>query len=183
MRRKPLRKTNRRKVERLVKRKVKSKIFRFILLGLIIGGFYYYNEVYLHTLESSVLYNKEYIKVSCVDGDTFLLDDETIRLLAIDTPELKGNEPFAKKASNFTCELLNNTEEIVLKQDEGNTKDKYGRTLAWVYLDDVFLQEALIDKGYAKIEYVNHSTVDRKLLSILENTEQNAKTNKQGIWQ
>ena len=144
MRRKPLRKTKRRKVERFVKRNVKSKIFRFLLLGMIIGGFYYYNEIYIHTLETSVLYDKE--------------------------------------ASDFTCDLLETTQEITLKQDKGNEKDKYGRTLAWVYLDDIFLQEALIEKGYAKTEYIQYSTVDRKLLSLLETKEKKAIEKELGIW-
>ena len=172
----------RRMVERLVKRNVKSKIFRFLLLGMIIGGFYYYNEIYIHTLETSVLYDKEYKNVTCVDGDTFRLDGESIRLLAIDTPELKNKEPYAKEASDFTCDLLETTQEITLKQDKGNEKDKYGRTLAWVYLDDIFLQEALIEKGYAKTEYIQYSTVDRKLLSLLETKEKKAIEKELGIW-
>lgn len=137
------------------------------------------------------VYANEKVEVSfskCVDGDTakFILDDEVItaRFLAIDTPETvhptKGVEPFGKEASNYTCEKLTSAKKIILEYDDGSTKkDKYDRHLVWVYYDDHFLQEELIQLGYAKIAYLygNYQyTID------LQNAEVVAKSNKIGLW-
>ena len=66
---------------------------------------------------------------ACVDGDTIkvMLDNKktTVRFLAIDTPETvhptKGEQPFGKEASNYTCNLVTNAKKLnmmkeVLKQ-------------------------------------------------------------------
>lgn len=124
----------------------------------------------------------------CVDGDTakFILDDKeiTARFLAVDTPETvhptKGEEPFGKDASNYTCDKLTSAKKIVLEYDDGSDKtDKYDRHLVWVYYDDNFLQEELISLGYAKVAYLYG---DYKYTADLQNTEVVAKSDKKGIW-
>lgn len=124
----------------------------------------------------------------CVDGDTakFILDEEeiTARFLAIDTPETVhpsiGEEPFGKEASNYTCDKLTNAKKIVLEYDDGSDKtDKYNRHLVWVYYDDKFLQEELLELGYAEIAYLYGNY---KYTSDLQNVEVVAKSNKVGIW-
>ena len=63
---------------------------------------------------SNVEAESDVVKLSkCVDGDTarFIIKDKmySTRFLAINTPELKHGsrkeEPYAKKASNYTCNL------------------------------------------------------------------------------
>ena len=123
-----------------------------------------------------------------MDGDTakFILDKReiTARFLAIDTPETKhptkGVEPFGKDASNYTCDKLTNAKKIVLEYDDGSDKtDKYERHLVWVYYDDNFLQEELINLGYAKVAYLYG---DYKYTTDLQNAEVVAKSDKKGIW-
>ena len=125
---------------------------------------------------------------SCVDGDTAKvnLNGETIkiRFLAIDTPETKhptkGVEPFGKEASEYTCQKLTNANKIVLEYDPKSDKtDKYDRHLVWVYVDDMLLKKDLISKGYAKVEYIYGKY---KYLDELEIIEQEAKSEKLGIW-
>ena len=85
---------------------------------------------------------------ACVDGDTIkvILDDKktTVRFLAIDTPETvhptKGEQPFGKEASNYTCDKVKNAKKLEIEYDEGSTKtDKYNRALGWVFIDDTLL--------------------------------------------
>lgn len=122
----------------------------------------------------------------CIDGDTadFVIDGEVkkVRFLAIDTPETKhptkGEEPFGKEASNFTCNELKNAKDISLEYEENKT-DKYDRVLAWVFLDGNLLQENLIKKGYAKVAYLYG---EYKYTSTLKKEENNAKKNRVGIW-
>ena len=87
----------------------------------------------------------------CYDGDTCTtLDNERIRLACIDTPELKGKnaEPFAaNKAKRFINDLIAN-EEVQIRRI---TKDKYGRTVAELFQNDVNVQKLIVEKGYGQI--------------------------------
>lgn len=124
----------------------------------------------------------------CIDGDTaeFIMDEETVkvRFLAVNTPEIAHGsvaaEDFGNDASNFTCSLLENASVIELEQDnESDEYDKYGRYLAWVFVDDSLLQEDLIENGLAKVAYLYG---DYKYTSILEEKEIIAQNNKIGLW-
>ncbi|MDD3340587.1 MAG: thermonuclease family protein [Bacilli bacterium] len=124
----------------------------------------------------------------CIDGDTIEVLKENkkmkVRLLAVDTPETKhptkGEEPYGKEASLFTCEKIKNAEVIALEYDDNSDKvDKYNRTLAWVWVDDSLLEKELIEKGYAKTAYLYG---DYKYTSLLQIEEQKAKINKLGMW-
>ena len=88
---------------------------------------------------------------SCYDGDTCTTTDgEKIRLACIDTPELKGRraDPIpAKKARDFINDLLVN-EEVYIKRI---TNDRYGRTVAELFKNNINVQELLVKKDLAKV--------------------------------
>lgn len=124
----------------------------------------------------------------CVDGDTakFMLKEEeiTVRFLAIDTPETKhptkGEEPYGKEASHFTCKSIQNASSITLEYDDNSdTYDKYNRHLAWVYVDGILLQDALIQKGLAKVAYLYG---DYAYTERLQTSEKIAQEQQLGIW-
>lgn len=125
---------------------------------------------------------------ACVDGDTIkvILDDKktTVRFLAIDTPETvhptKGEQPFGKEASNYTCDKVKNAKKLEIEYDEGSTKtDKYNRALGWVFIDDTLLQKDLVSLGYAKVAYLYG---DYKYTENLKKEESIAKSKKLGVW-
>ncbi len=125
---------------------------------------------------------------SCVDGDTIkvILDDKktTVRFLAIDTPETKhptkGEQPFGKEASNYTCDKVKNAKKLEIEYDKGSSKvDKYDRALGWIFVDDSLLQKELISLGYAKVAYLYG---DYKYTDELKEEESIAKSKKLGIW-
>lgn len=93
-----------------------------------------------------------------MDGDTIVVDNERVRLVGIDTPELHPTpEPGALEAKQFVEELcLEN--EVGLDVDDLEPKDKYGRTLAIVYVDIdgswVNLNVELLRRGLAEILYI-----------------------------
>ncbi len=183
---KRIKKSSINKAERFIKKNFKNKTFVTILVVALSFGTYFYNEVYLENRETAVVYEVGSKDLRCVDGDTFKMNSETVRLLAIDTPEtVKPNTPvqaFGKEASDATCKLLESANNIELKQDKNNEVDKYGRVLAWVFIDDIFLQEYLVENGLASIKYVSKSTVDKSLLNKLVAAEERAKSKKLGIW-
>lgn len=125
---------------------------------------------------------------ACVDGDTIkvILDDKktTVRFLAIDTSETvhptKGEQPFGKEASNYTCDKVKNAKKLEIEYDEGSTKtDKYNRALGWVFIDDTLLQKDLVSLGYAKVAYLYG---DYKYTEDLKKEESIAKSKKLGVW-
>lgn len=181
-----IKKKDQQKVERWIKRNIKNPVLSFILIVALTAGVYFYNEVYIYQKETAEKVVFRDSEVRCVDGDTFAYGDRKIRLLAVDTPEsVKPNhpvEPYGEEASEYTCQLLKNADNIEFKKDKGNEVDKYGRDLAWVYLDGELLQKLLIENGYAEIKYVQKSTVDKSILKELEKAQEKAKTEKIRIW-
>lgn len=126
--------------------------------------------------------------VSTVDGDTakFNYDGKTesFRFLLIDTPETKhpriGKEPYGQEASDRTEELLNTAANIEVEFDVGQKKDKYGRYLAYVYVDGEMLNNILVREGLAKVGYVYPPNT--RYLSELEDSQDKAKSEQIGIW-
>lgn len=125
---------------------------------------------------------------ACVDGDTawFNLNGEKtkFRFLGIDTPESvhpkKQVEMYGKDASEYTCNLLMNANKIQIEYDEESAKtDKYNRHLAWIWIDDILLEQSLISIGYAQVAYIYG---DYKHVEDLCLEQENAISNKYGIW-
>ena len=121
-----------------------------------------------------------------VDGDTAKFSVQgkvyTFRFLAIDTPEtVKPNTLPAfmgKKASNYTKSALAKAKKIQIQYD-GNRTDKYGRKLAWIFVDGQLLQDKLVKKGYARVYYIYGKY---KYTNKLRASEKIAKRKKLGIW-
>ncbi len=90
--------------------------------------------------------------VIVIDGDTIVLDgNEIVRLIGIDTPETKDpRKPvqyYGRDAYEFTKRLVEG-KKVRLAYDL-NKEDKYGRTLAYVYLEDgTFLNAEVVKQGY-----------------------------------
>ena len=121
----------------------------------------------------------------CTDGDTahFLIDgkDTTVRFLAINAPEYtKTKEEYGKEASAYVCNALMEADTITLEYDDGSDAlDKYGRTLAWVYADDVLLQRELVKQGLAEVAYIYGDYAYTEELRALE---KEAKAQKLNMW-
>lgn len=122
-----------------------------------------------------------------VDGDTFWVDDGSvkglkIRLIGVDTPETvdprKPVEFYGKEASNYVKNILTG-KKVRLEFDIGRF-DRYGRTLAYVYLKDgTFLNADLIEKGYGKVMTVPPNVkYSEKFLEL----ERKARENNIGLW-
>lgn len=150
----------------------------------------YYDENFNIINNTSNLSN-ERIEVEyseSVDGDTakFKLNEKiiTVRFLGIDTPETVhpslGEQPYGKEASNYTKEKLQNANKIELEYDSNSAKtDKYGRYLAWIWVDDSLLQEELVSEGLAKTYMLQDNYT---YAWILQEKQEDVKEEKVGIW-
>ena len=87
----------------------------------------------------------------CYDGDTCRTSrGEKIRLACIDTPELRGKraDPVHAKAAR---DYLRN---LVVERNVGIrriTTDRYGRTVAELFVDGSNVQQQLVASGHAEI--------------------------------
>ena len=123
-----------------------------------------------------------------IDGDTFWLKDnngqiEKVRLIGIDAPESRRSkhkdiQRFGKESKDFLVKFLKD-KKVALEYDVQKT-DQYGRTLAYVYLEDgTFLNNYLIRNGYAKVVTFPPNVRNHK--QLLE-SERYARKNKLGMW-
>ena len=114
--------------------------------------------------------------VAITDGDTFklLTKDSTlirVRVANIDCPERK--QPFSKRAKQFTSDAIFG-EQVKVEEIK---KDRYGRTIAYVYYKgDKNLSKELLKAGFAwhYVKYSNDTS-----LQVLEDK---ARLSKLGLW-
>lgn len=160
----------------------KYKRIAIDLLMIGIGIFWIYSMINTVTSKQTTY---EATFIDCVDGDTVKLKvnykAESVRLLAIDTPEI-GSDPdyYGKEASDYSCALVTGAKKIKVELDSNADKyDKYGRLLAWVFIDGQLLQAELVENGYAKVAYLYDDYTYTEDIKILEDE---AQANKIGIW-
>lgn len=97
-------------------------------------------------------------RVVCVgDGDTLRVamggKTVTVRLAYVDAPET-AQSPFGKAATNRLRQLLPPGQQVTLKVAD---KDRYGRSVAKDYKDNLSINLALVQEGQAIVyrEYLN----------------------------
>ena len=77
----------------------------------------------------------------------------TVRLMGVDTPETKhptqAVKYFGREASVFTKAHLEGTTVALVRDPAGDSTDRYGRLLRYVYLDGDNFNARLIREGYA----------------------------------
>ena len=117
------------------------------------------------------------IEVKVVDGDTIHLNGEKIRFAGIDTPELKqicnkNNEIIycGIEARQLLIDKIGKDKVICVREG----KDRYKRTLAECFVNDLSLSRYLVREGYA-FAY-------RKYSKKFINDEDFAKKNNMGMW-
>ena len=170
-------------------KKLKKTILSLLLTLVLVSGITPVSNlagIQATTVEAAIS-KKQTVKFArAVDGDTAKLSIKgktyTFRFLAIDTPEtVKPGTPVAfmgKRASNYTKSALKNAKKLQIQYD-GNQIDKYGRKLAWIFVDGQLLQDKLVKKGYARVYYIYGKY---KYTNKLRASEKTAKRKKLGVW-
>ena len=128
----------------------------------------------------------EVLKV--VDGDTFWIlnannEREKIRLIGIDTPEKRNSGRkkigyYGEEASQYTEELLEG--KYVRLEYDVQLSDRYGRTLAYVYLENgSLLNDLLVREGYATVATFPPNV---KYVDLFITSEEYARSRSLGLW-
>ncbi|MCO6048047.1 thermonuclease family protein [Aeoliella sp. ICT_H6.2] len=120
-----------------------------------------------------------------VDGDTLkLVTGQRIRLQGVDTPETVRPdypvEPWGPEATAFTKQFVDQADGEVTLTFGTERLDAYGRHLAFVWRDDVLLNEELVRAGLARarLGYRYSGTMKRRLADAQEE----ARAAGLGIW-
>jgi micrococcal nuclease len=131
-----------------------------------------------------------FLVTKVIDGDTIALENgEKVRYLGIDTPELhhpkKEVECFAYQAYEKNKELVLGKK--VFLQKDISEKDKYGRLLRYVFLDEKmstdegsFINLYLVKNGFA---YAATFPPDVKYANLFLTAQKEAYQKNLGLWQ
>lgn len=118
-----------------------------------------------------------------IDGDTIEVNDDTrVRLLGVNSPEIGYNgaadEPLARRAQKFvTDRVVGKTVTLKLERER---RDRYGRLLAHVFLQDgTNLQEQILAQGLGSVVAIPPNI---GLVDIYQIAEHAARRSKLGIW-
>ncbi len=122
---------------------------------------------------------------SVYDGDTITLDGGSkVRLLGINSPE-QNKDPstaegcMAKEAGDYLRSLIDGRQVCLRYPAGGATTDRYGRTLAWVYIDGYNVNSLMISTGHA---CVFDRFPDPECLDAFLYAEEHASSWELGIW-
>ena len=103
---------------------------------------------YIYSAFVTSVYDGDTITVDIDLGFGFSFNKMKIRLIGINTPELKGEDKVKGiLARDYLRSLILNKEVFI--ETFKDEKEKYGRYLAIIHLDDVNINEKLISEGYA----------------------------------
>lgn len=113
-----------------------------------------------------------------IDGDTIeVLGGGRVRYIGIDTPELRPVEAWAEAAAAANRELVE--QRMVRLEMDVQERDRYGRVLAYVWVDGLLVNDELVRLGYAQVStYPPNVRYQERLLAA----EREARTAGRGLW-
>ncbi|MGM0602512.1 MAG: thermonuclease family protein [Bacillota bacterium] len=154
---------------------MRNKLLIFLIITvLLLGSYFLLNqenglaEVYINEV---------------IDGDTYkTADGETIRVLGVDSPEIDWEqdtgEYFAFKAKKFAENNI--LDKKVKLEFDSEKEDKYGRLLAYIYLNDSeMFNLQLLQEGYASLMIISPN---KRYEVEFKETAKRARREKTGVW-
>lgn len=124
-----------------------------------------------------------------IDGDTIDVKigakTERIRIVGMDTPETvdprKPVQCFGKEASSKAKTILAGKKVRLESDPVSGERDKYGRLLRYVYLENgTSFEKLMIGEGYAH-EYT-YNSIPYKYQADFKKAQKDAQVNKRGLW-
>ncbi|KAL9181467.1 hypothetical protein ACHAXT_010272 [Thalassiosira profunda] len=121
------------------------------------------------------------------DGDTLTLTDERrVRLLGIDTPEIKEQQPYAQEAKAYTKDRCDKRDVWISYEPGGEKEDHYGRLLAFVWVESdggyLCINEGIVEAGYARAYHPGKGKKLHNWNRLLE-VQSAARKAKRGVWE
>ena len=122
-----------------------------------------------------------------IDGDTIIVttaegDRQHVRLLGINTPEVRRKdwpgEPGGAAARAWLRQRLHN--QSVRLESDRESHDRYGRRLAYIFLNGQHINRELVAQGWATVNIVPPNL---KYTQALLQAQRRAETQAFGVWQ
>lgn len=123
--------------------------------------------------------------VRIVDGDTIHVQlaarVEKVRYIGVNTPEVhhprKGEEPGGREAAQVNRDLVEG-KRVRLELDV-QSRDRYGRLLAYVWVGDTMINAELVRLGYAQVMTVPPNV---RYQSLFLKLQRDAREAARGLW-
>lgn len=140
------------------------------------------------TAPATVLAAGLYRVLNTIDGDTIDISyngkSERVRMIGLDTPETKGpRKPvqcFGREASQRMRDLVGGKNVRIEQDPSQGERDKYGRLLLYIYLEDgTNVAYRMIADGFGH-EYTYK--IPYKYQSQFKAAQKDAENNKRGLW-
>ena len=174
-----------------------KKLFVFATLLILAGCFM--STAYARIIKTPSVKEDLYRSIMvtrAVDGDTLkLANNERVRLIGIDTPEIHESvklyrdarknkqditviQALGRKSHEFTKKLVEGKQ--VRLEFDAEKRDKYGRLLAYVYLQDgTFVNAEIVKQGYANLMTFPPNV---KYADLFQKLYREAREAKRGLW-
>ncbi|NJM00396.1 MAG: thermonuclease family protein [Synechococcaceae cyanobacterium SM2_3_2] len=115
-------------------------------------------------------------RIHISDGDTIRLDNQRIRLACIDAPE--SDQPFGSQSTQRLSQIVGNGSNLQVRTVD---RDRYGRTIAKLYVGDLYVQEQLVRDGLAWVYTQCLNRCPTTAGSLLRAQEE-AQVYRRGVW-
>ena len=123
--------------------------------------------------------------IEVTDGDTIRVlyrgREERVRLIGVDTPEVPwyggSGECFGVEAARYAKRRLEGR--LVRLEFGADRRDRYGRLLAYLYVDDELFNLTLVRLGYAAADPVTPNT---RLAPLFARAQASARATGEGLW-
>lgn len=122
-----------------------------------------------------------------IDGDTIeLRDGRLVRYIGVDAPEVSRRvgegwvedpEPFGREAKDANRRWVEGRS--VRLEYDAQTHDRYGRLLAYVFVDGRMVNAALLEEGYAQLLTIPPNV---KYAEPFRRVVQEARAARRGLW-
>lgn len=171
-------------------------MFPYSIIVLILA-LYIFRKVFIYLRLYITALNPFYGRIGrvirCSDGDTIVIGNPNrksrrrrtkVRFIGVDTPESTRSlyqdvMPFGKEAAEYTKSRLKRGKRVFLYYDK-ESRDKFGRVLAYVYLSNgEFFNATLVKKGYA---FAKEYPPNTKYSRYFRKLERKAKRKRRGLW-
>lgn len=115
-----------------------------------------------------------------IDGDTAVLEDGTnVRYIGMDTPEMRPAPQCGAVAATRENERLVEGEVVTLRLDPAETRDRFGRLLAYLEIDGSLVNVELVRDGFACAFPFGQT---RRFRDEIAAAEEEAREADRGVW-
>jgi micrococcal nuclease len=152
---------------------MKSNVLLTVLIVIVLTSVSGFTGYYILTNDQET---KTFNVTKVFDGDTIVIETgDKVRLLGIISAE--HGEYYYQEAKDRLAQLVAGKQ---VKLESGpEDKDRYGRLLRYVFVDDVFVNQQLLKEGYAIVYFLNP---DEKYYLEFKEAEKEGKEKKLGLW-